>query len=90
MRQKGRMEMNAMFSLLSFLYFAYVHVSHLRQKKFASTKLLVISWFRNANFLEKMSFSGRLKGAKPPPPPPRGRGAVAGFQSKKKKKDKFL
>ena len=34
MRQKGRMEMNAMFSLLSFLYFAtLVHVSHLRQKK---------------------------------------------------------
>ena len=32
--------MNAMFSILSFLYYAYfilVHVSHLRQKKFAST-----------------------------------------------------
>ena len=33
-----------------------------------------------------MSFSGRLKGAKPPPPV--GEGAVAGFQSKKK--DNFL
>ena len=63
-----------------------VYVSHLRQKKFASNKLLVISWFRNANFWEKMSFSGRLKGAKfPPPPPPGGGGRQWPVSSPKKR-----
>ena len=33
MRQKGRMEMNAMFSLLSFLYFAYISACFTPQTK---------------------------------------------------------
>ena len=65
-------------SLLSFIFGTFsillilVHVSHPRQKKFASTKLLGITWFRTV-FSIQLSFSGRLK----------GEGAVAGFQSKK-------
>ena len=33
MRQKGSMEMNAMFSLLSFLYFAYISACFTPQTK---------------------------------------------------------
>ena len=33
MRQKGRMEMNAMLSLLSFLYFAYISACFTPQTK---------------------------------------------------------
>ena len=96
MRQKGRMEMNAMFSLLSFLYLKnllniLVHVSHLRQKKFASTKLLVITWFRTVfsiQLLKTLIIERKCHSVadlrERSPPPLRGGGGSGRFPVKKR------
>ena len=88
MRQKGRMEMNAMFSLLSFLYFDYISACFTPQtkgiRKYQIARYNVVQTCIQYStpktlIFDRKCFSGRLKGAKPPPPGG-GEGAVAGFQ----------
>ena len=86
MRQKGRMEMNAMFSLLSFLYFVYISACFTPQtkgiRKYQIARYNVVQTCIQYSTLKTLIFERKCHSVAD-----LREGAVAGFQSKK---DKFL
>ena len=92
MRQKGRMEMDAMFSLLSFLYFAYISACFTPQtkgiRKYQIARYNVVqtciqySTPKTLIFERKCHSVADLRERSPPPPP--GGGGSGRFPVKKK------
>ena len=93
MRQKGRMEMNAMFSLLSFLYFAYyIYISacftpqtkEISKYQIARYNCIQYSTPKTLIFERKCHSVADLRERSPPPPPPPGGGGQWPVSSQKK------
>ena len=97
MRQKGHMEMNAMFSLLSFLYFAYNSACFTPQNEIRKYQIARYNVVQNCIqystpktliFETKCHSVADLRERSPPPPPSGGGGGNGRFPVKKR--DKFL
>ena len=96
MRQKGRMEMNAMFSLLSFLYFAYISACFTPQtkgiRKYQIACYNVVQTCIQYSTPKTLIFERKCHSVadlreRSPPPPRGGGGGQWPVSSQKKKKD---